>query len=52
MKKKYRRLFHDHGVHDYCVIVQEKEVVGHDYSPQYLSGLPNEDGTREFFEVT
>jgi hypothetical protein len=59
MKKKYRRLFHDHDIHDYCVVEMVAPVTGYDYTRKFLAGPWTEtvepDGTvrrdREMIEV-
>ena len=52
MKKKYRRLFHEHDIHDFCKVVMEKVVTGYDHSPKYLLGPLESDGSRELIDVT
>jgi len=38
MKKKYRRLFHEHDIHDYCRVAMVRPVTGYDNSRKYLAG--------------
>jgi hypothetical protein len=51
MKGKYRRLFHEKGIHDYCKITVEPKIIGYDNSAKYLV-VRNPDGSRDFLDVT
>ena len=38
MKKKYRRLFHEHDIHEYCVVEMVAPITGYDTRPHYIAG--------------
>ena len=60
MKKKYRRLFHKHDIHEYCLVKKVRPITGYDNTPQYIAGpwtiTSNVDGSitreRDMIEVS